>query len=130
MKTKYNSLGEELPDATPLELPLGWNRPMPLHEMIRQMIQQVSSEVEDKGGESLEDAGDFDVGDDYEPESGLEFEADAEAYFRESNRRFVEEKPIEKLQDVTGQKIKSDIKSGEEKIAEVENAKVVDGKTE
>lgn len=61
---KFNERGEELPDATPIEVPTGWKRPESLQEQIRRLIRvQMSQESVASGGESFEEANDFEVGD-------------------------------------------------------------------
>lgn len=62
----YNERGEEVPDPTPVALPVGFNRPIPLGERIRKLVQDEalrrSSEL--AGVETFEDADDFDIPDD------------------------------------------------------------------
>lgn len=61
----YNARGEELPDDTPLELPLRFKRPPSLQDQIKAMVRSVLSQAAaDQGMESFEEADDFDVSDD------------------------------------------------------------------
>lgn len=61
----YNARGEELPDDTPLELPLKFRRPPSLQEQIKAMVRsELSQAASDHGMESFEEADDFDVADD------------------------------------------------------------------
>lgn len=62
---RYNELGQELPDPTPLEVPLGVKRPASLQEQIQAMIRSaVSSAAERNGHETFEEANDFEIDDD------------------------------------------------------------------
>lgn len=56
--------GECVPDPTPVEMPLGYERPESLESMMMRLIHQVSRGQADIGEESLDDANDFDVDDD------------------------------------------------------------------
>lgn len=74
----HDERGHEIPDPTPVAAAIG-HRPGPtLREQIRDMIQseKLRMEAEAAGFESLEEADDFDVGDDYEPNSPYELDAD------------------------------------------------------
>lgn len=59
---KYNDRGEELPDDTPVEVPLRFRVPPPLAETIKQLIRgEMSRQAADSGEETFEEADDFDV---------------------------------------------------------------------
>lgn len=61
----YNDRGEELPDDTPIELPVKFKRPPSLQEQIQQMVRRELSEVaQSQGFESFEESDDFEVDDD------------------------------------------------------------------
>lgn len=61
---KYNERGEELPDDTPIELPLKFKRPPTLQDQIKAMVRsEISRQAEEQGFESFDEADDFDVGD-------------------------------------------------------------------
>lgn len=64
--TKYNKQGEEIPDTTPVRLPLGWNRPPSLNERIARMVSQEMARLSTRNeeAESFEEANDFDIEDD------------------------------------------------------------------
>lgn len=83
---KYNDKGEELPDSTPMEVPLHWKRPPTLNEQIRAAIRSVVSEDAVRSGhESFEEANDFDVMDEAsDPSSRYEIMEDDE--FRSAER--------------------------------------------
>lgn len=62
----YNEKHEEIPDNTPVEMPLGYEKPESLESMIARMVQDVSRRAKEKGTvETFEEADDFD---DNEPE--------------------------------------------------------------
>lgn len=66
---KFDKEGREVPDKTPVELPVGYNPPEPLPEMIKRMIFNASEEAERAGHDSLEDGDDF--GEDEEDDMGF-----------------------------------------------------------
>lgn len=62
---KYDKQGRcEIPDPTPVELPVGYEHPESLEQMIARMIRFESARAEAEGLESFEEADDFDVSDD------------------------------------------------------------------
>lgn len=61
---EYNSKGQEMPDQTPLELPVGYRQPETLQAMIQRMVRIHSLAAVQDGLESFEDADDFDADDD------------------------------------------------------------------
>lgn len=72
---KYNARGEEIPDTTPIEIPLKFSRPPSLQESIKAMVRrELSDAAAAHGDESFEEADDFDM-DDSEglPPSNYEF---------------------------------------------------------
>lgn len=66
--------GRELPDPTPIAPPIGYRRQPSLAEQIRQMVrsEKLAQELDARGVETFEEADDFDVGDDYDPQSPYE----------------------------------------------------------
>lgn len=60
---KFDKEGREIPDKTPVELPVGYNPPEPLSDTIKRMIQNASDEAERSGNDTLEEGDDFDVED-------------------------------------------------------------------
>lgn len=66
--------GAERPDPTPVAPPIGHRPSDPLHLRIRQMIisEKLRLEAEAAGMETLDEADDFDVGDDFDPNSPYE----------------------------------------------------------
>lgn len=76
MDAIYNAKGEQIPDNTPVEMPLGYTPPEDLQSMIRRMVTDaaVLAATEAAGIESFEEADDFDVMDEDATEvSGHEF---------------------------------------------------------
>lgn len=66
---QYDEFGRELPDDTPIEVPVGLKRPPTLHEMIAMHVRgaMFQQKVQEAGFESEEEANDFEVdGDDLE----------------------------------------------------------------
>lgn len=58
---KYDEFGRELPDATPVELPVGFVRPPTLQEEIMRLIRnEMSQQAAEQGYETFEEADDFD----------------------------------------------------------------------
>lgn len=73
MYAKYDELGRQVPDQTPVELPLGFDRPRSLQEMIKTFIRsEMSNAAAELGEESFEEADDFDVDEDPDPLSDYE----------------------------------------------------------
>lgn len=66
--------GHEIPDSTPMALPVGFKRPESLQDQIRRLIrsERLAMEASSLGRETFEEADDFDVGDDYDPTSPYE----------------------------------------------------------
>lgn len=62
----YNSKGEEIPDPTPVALPVGFERPVPLGERIRALVHSevLRRGLEEVEAETFDDADDFDIPDD------------------------------------------------------------------
>lgn len=70
-KSTHNDKGEEIPDQTPIEIPLGYHHPPSISDIIRDMIQ--SNELKNnKEVDSEEEANDFGEEDDISP-SGHEY---------------------------------------------------------
>lgn len=61
---KYNSKGQEIPDQTPVEMPIGHHVPEPLESMIARMVRLYSVQAVKEGMESFEEADDLDIPDD------------------------------------------------------------------
>lgn len=76
---KFDERGRELPDDTPLEVPLNWKRPPSLREMIQQHIRtEMSAQADQDGLETFEESDDFDVDEDPDPLSQYELTPMAE----------------------------------------------------
>lgn len=75
MNARHDEFGREVLDATPIEKPVGWERPESLQDQLRRIVaQQLSAQMVERGEESWEEFNDFDVeDDDYDdPLSGYE----------------------------------------------------------
>lgn len=67
---EYNARGEELPDDTPIDLPLRFKRPPTMQDQIKAMVRhELSVRAQAVGMESFAEADDFEVDDDAEPVS-------------------------------------------------------------
>lgn len=80
---KYNEKGEELLDPTPIQLPVGYKKQVPLNERIRSMVREEASRwAAENGNETFEEADDFNIADDpIEPSSPWEEDFDPEVKF-------------------------------------------------
>lgn len=78
-RSVFNEKGEEIPDPTQLEIPLGFGRPRSLQEDIQAMMSAaVQQELAAAGAETFEEANDFDTGEDDEYFSPHEDDVDPE----------------------------------------------------
>lgn len=78
-KMLKNRVGvNEVPDPTPMAIPIGFKRPETLAEQVRRLVrsEQLSSYARSQGMESFEEAEDFDVDDDFDPRTPYELEFD------------------------------------------------------
>lgn len=84
--------GSERPDPTPVAPPIGWKPSDPLHKRIREMIisEKLRLEAQAAGMETLDEADDFEVGDDYDPASPYEEHFDPIGYEPGAARAAVE----------------------------------------
>lgn len=75
---RLDALGREIPDPTPLAPPLGYRKQASIFDQVRAMVlsDKLAAEAEAAGFETLEEADDFDVGDDFDPRSPFEFPDD------------------------------------------------------
>lgn len=66
--------GALIPDPTPIAPPVGYVRQPSITERIRDMVrsERLRAEVEAAGAETFEESEDFDVGDDFDPQSPYE----------------------------------------------------------
>lgn len=71
---RHDERGREVLDPTPMAVPTHLRRPPTLQEQIRMMVrsEELRRAVSDAGGETFEEADDFDVGDDFDPTSPYE----------------------------------------------------------
>ena len=64
-KAKINEKGEEEGDPRPVNIPIGFQKPPSIHELMQKYVRnEISRRSEEGGFESFEDAEDFDVDDD------------------------------------------------------------------
>lgn len=64
--SRHDEKGFEQPDPTPVEMPLGFKRPLTLQEQIQRALQteRIMAGQRARGEETLEDSMDFDVAED------------------------------------------------------------------
>lgn len=70
---RHDHLNREVLDKTPVEMPLGYEKPESLESMIARMIRHTSTMAQKQGFESEEEANDFDDDDDNEMKSEYQF---------------------------------------------------------
>lgn len=104
MKMKYNEKGEEIPDTTRPELPLGFKRPESLAQQVARLVRSelVARAARESGHETFDEADDFAVGDDYDPRSPYEevFDpTDAPEVVEEVKKRTRKPKPKSSVED-------------------------------
>lgn len=76
---KFDERGRELPDPTPIDVPLNWKRPPSMQDLIKQHIRvEMSRQAADTGMETFEEADDFEVDEDPDPLSQYELREMAE----------------------------------------------------
>lgn len=109
-----NDRGHEIPDKTPVAVPVGYRRPPSLTEQIRMLIRhQMSEQARGEGRETFEEADDFDTGVDDDIRSPYELDDEQQTQPLEQ--------PIERKERAkTGDKEK---KTGEESKKPVEKPK-------
>lgn len=76
--TALDEHGREIPSPLPLAPPIGYQKTDPLHKRIAEMIrsERLAQEARSAGFETMEEADDFDIGDDYDPYSPYEHDFD------------------------------------------------------
>lgn len=71
-KPALDANGWEIPDPQPLEIPGGFKKPETLQEQIRRLIRAASEDAKNQGLETFEEAEDFNVDDDFDPNTPYE----------------------------------------------------------
>lgn len=79
-RSRLNEAGQEIPDSRPLHSSIGSRRSPTLAEQIKAAVrsERLAQEAHSAGFESFEEADDFEIGDDYDPESPYENEFEPE----------------------------------------------------
>lgn len=86
---QHDERGFEIPDPTPMALPVNFTRPLTIQDMVRRYVRvEVSRAAEEAGEETFEESDDFEVGDD--PEMRSPYELDDEQ-IRAMRTDFIEE---------------------------------------
>lgn len=79
MPSRLDERGHEILDDTPVAIPVRLTRPPTLTEQMRQVIRgELSRAAAAEGYETFEEADDFDVDDDFDPQSPWEMNFDQE----------------------------------------------------
>lgn len=74
IQSGYDQFGREVPDPNPIEMPVGYERPESLEEMIARMVNVVSRQAADAGYESEDEANDFDINNEEIPNSPYQYD--------------------------------------------------------
>jgi len=71
---KLSKDGKEILDQTPVAIPVGITRPPTLQEQIQRLIsnETIKAQLAAQGQETFDEADDFEVGEDYDPQSPYE----------------------------------------------------------
>lgn len=86
-KPRLNEAGQEVLDETPVTLPVRFRRGENITDRVRMMVEaEISRRAAHDGYETIDEANDFDVGDDYDPSSDHEVDEHAEAAFYEQQQ--------------------------------------------
>lgn len=88
--------GKLVPDPRPVAAAIGYKRTPNMVDLIRAEVARASREAEAQGFETLEEANDFDVGDDVEPGSPYEVDEAAEVPLSVLRQRVREAEEAEK----------------------------------
>lgn len=101
MAATLDKEGREWLDQTPVEIPIPFTRPEPIHLRLRRIVERYHQEMRDADEyESFEDADDFDVGDgapSYE-DKPTEYEQDFMPHAERIKQMFPEQKTAPKPQ--------------------------------
>lgn len=78
----YDAHGREMPDPTPVAMPVGFQRPESLVDLMKRLIRtEVSQTAHDAGTETFEEANDFEVPEDTVEDTATQYEAMADEPF-------------------------------------------------
>lgn len=69
---EFDKDGHQIPDPTPLEIPVGFHQPPDIMETIRKLVQLESGKAAGEGEETFEEADDFEVGESDQVLSGYQ----------------------------------------------------------
>lgn len=70
---RLDEFGHEVPDPTPLAMPSGFRRPETLQEQVARLVRSRLSQIADEqGAETFEESEDFEVDDDFDPNTPYE----------------------------------------------------------
>lgn len=101
--------GFEIPDPTPMAVPLHFKRPPSLQEQIQQMVRgELSRRAASQGHETFDEAEDFDVGDDFDPKSPWEINFDQSAALDAARDAYHKAMEEQRLKGRSDGKIKDD----------------------
>lgn len=83
-RPELDGYGHEVPDPEPVAVPAGFKKPETLAQTVARLLRKASDEARDAGGETLEEADDFDIDDEFDPSTPYELFFDS-ALGREIN---------------------------------------------
>lgn len=117
---KYDEFGREIPDQTPVELPLHFKRPKPLAQLVQDLVRtELSKQASAQGQESFDEANDFYVEDEDFPVSPHEMLDDEDFAIAEQNLLDRAARDMDNERTVNSDRIKE---SGNGKAGSVGNA--------
>ncbi len=97
---------KEDPDPTPVELPAGYNHPLPLRDEMRRFIRdELSNVAASAGDETFEECDDFDCHEDEEVLSPYELSEMQEEYVADDEPEEVPEKKGDEVTEVVAEKV-------------------------
>jgi len=113
---KYDEKGRELPDDTPVSVPVGFKRPESIHEMIRRYVrsEQFAQKAQQAGVDTEEEANDFDIDDEEDPAEKFLTRHEIASMAAEEYKELQGEKTWRKLKE----SVKGADKNGSGKVAE------------
>lgn len=90
-----------MPDPNPVAAAVGYKRQPNMVDIIRQQVEALSRDAAAQGHDSIEEANDFDVGDDVDPSSRFEIEEEQEVPFAVLRERAREAAEADKRVEAT-----------------------------
>lgn len=70
--------GHEVVDPEPMAVPAGFKKPETLSQTVARLLRKASDEAAEAGGETMEEADDFDIDDEFDPSTPYEMFFDSD----------------------------------------------------